>query len=163
MLLTLRPKLGLLAAGLFGIAHMAGAQEPIKKSFQGLELTILGIERDKVYRDVRVENEKKQDLLVVHLSVRWTPSARSLFLDDSQIRLRDNGGRAYSPALSFVQAMAEADLKDTLIDLPFIVRLNAQPQSLSLAQMSFAQLPPVPLAPTPSPTPAPTPREKKSQ
>jgi hypothetical protein len=101
-------------------------------TYKGLELKVLGAERVKVYRDLKVKDEKKQDLLVVRLEVRWTEETRHLLIEDDDLSVKDAKGGSYGCALTFVQRTADANRTPSILEIPFRVKAEVAITTLRL-------------------------------
>lgn len=102
-----------------------GVSAEPQASYGGLELTVLGAERVSVYRDLKVKNDKKEQLLVVRLEVHWTAETRYILIEDQDLRVGDAGGKAYRSALTFVQATAAPGDASAVLEIPFRVKADA--------------------------------------
>ncbi len=125
--------LGPLVAAVGLVALAASAEE--KVSFQGLEVVPLGAERVKTFRDLKVKDAKKQDLVVVRLEVRWTGDKRHVLIKEGDVALKDARGKTHDCALSFVQAHAPADGAAGVLEVPFRVPAEAGLVSLRLGKI----------------------------
>jgi hypothetical protein len=126
-------RLGLSAAVVALFALAAGAEE--KTSFQNPELAPVGGERVKAFRDLKVKDAKKQDIVVVRLEVRWTAEKRHVLVKDGDVALKDGRGKTHDCALHFVQASAPADGAPSVIEIPFRVPAEAAIVSLRLGKI----------------------------
>jgi hypothetical protein len=117
------------------IAGSVHADNPTKSA--EIEMRIAGIARVKSYRDIRVKNEKKQDIAVVHISVVWTDELKHLFLADSDLLLIDVMGGQNKCALKFIQAEAPKNLAPTAIEMPFKVKAGVALKRLQIGKRSL--------------------------
>jgi hypothetical protein len=113
-------------------ALAAGAGETI--TFQGLDVGVVGAERVKVFRDLKVKDPKKQDLLVVRLEVRWTAEIRHILIKEKDLAVKDERGKTHDCALDFVQASAPTDGAPTTLEVPFHLKTDAAVVSLRLGK-----------------------------
>ena len=120
------------AAGVLA-ALTAGAGETT--TFDGLEVAVVGTERVKAFRDLKVKDPKKQDLLVVRLEVRWTDEKRHILIKDDDLAVKDQRGKTHDCALGFVQASAPADGAPATLEVPFSLKTEAVAVSLRLGKI----------------------------
>jgi len=102
--------------------------------YKGLQLSVVGAERVSAYRDLKVKNEKKEDLLIVRLEVRWTAENRYLLVEDDDLHVRDAGGRNHKCAFTFVQSTAEPEAESAVVEIPFRVKKDATIVSLEIGK-----------------------------
>jgi hypothetical protein len=127
-------RVSLLVAVIGGLAGASLVLADGAFTYAGLELSVKGVERVKAYRDLKVDNERKHDFVVVRLEVRWSAEKRHLLLEDDDLRLKDTRGKDYRCALKFVQSSAPADGHPTVLEIPFQVRSEAEPASLRVGK-----------------------------
>ena len=110
----------------------AGAGE--KATFGGLEVAVVGAERVKTFRDLKVKDPKKHDLLIVRLEIHWTDETRHILIKDKDLAVKDGRGKTHDCALGFVQASAPADGAPTTLEVPFHLKTEAVAASLRLGK-----------------------------
>ncbi|MCU0241452.1 MAG: hypothetical protein MUF51_03405 [Vicinamibacteria bacterium] len=146
-LVTIACSLGCLAgAGAF-------AQSAKTQTYKGVAVTVLEYAHAKTYRDIKVPNAKKQDLLILKIQLRFSDKARSFMAPENKLRLRDEKGKSYAPALSFVQAFAAPGETETTTEIPFVVPAQMKPTSLLLETLIFYLDAPPAAAPQATATP----------
>jgi hypothetical protein len=121
-----------------------------KLTFNGIELTYLGLERVTNYRELSVKNAKKEELALVRIAIAWTEDKRQLVIKDSDISLYDPSGKGQGAALNFVQALAEPGESTRTIEIPFRVGKAVRLTTLRIGK-SFLRIEPLP-APEATPT-----------
>jgi hypothetical protein len=119
------------------VALAAGAEETVK--FKGLEVAVAGTERVKAFRDLKVKDAKKHDLLIVRLEVRWTEETRHILIKEGDLAVKDARGKSHDCALGFVQASAPPNgSSTTTIEIPFHLNADTTAVSLRLGKSSLS-------------------------
>jgi hypothetical protein len=124
---------------LFGLLLVALAAaafgSELPPTYRGMEIAAIGAERVAAYRDLKVKDENKRDLLIVRLEVRWTAENRHLLIEDDDLRVRDANGRRHKCAFTFVQATASPGEEKTVVEIPFRVKKDAKIVSLEVGKI----------------------------
>ena len=109
--------------------------------YQGVGLTVLNVQRSEDLRSdgpiVSVKPEEDKEFVVVRLEIAWPPGRQEIALDHTILKLTDDQGKSYGPAIWSMDPLSSAGKKKTIEEIKFMVPKGTRLKNFYVGDICF--------------------------